>query len=385
MLLGLPSAPSNAGKLWSAAPVGGGAFGLVNGAVSFKFERAALTQALIARDLTGVAQFRPLDIVVSDLQGTLAGGRLGGTLTFRHDPQALAAQGHIELAGANAAAFAAANSSAVDGKLTVKLQGESEGLSPDGIVGAFHGGGTIALSQAQFGGIAPAAFDAAIRVADRSAMLDAAKIKAAIAAAMDNGRFLVPKGEAEVTIAAGRVQLRNASFKGQDEAALSLDGVLDLNTATLDTQLNLSGHPAASTYIPSLPELAVSIKGPLAAPDRKLDTSALISWLTLRATEQQTRRLESLETNRRQDVLGPALRPLPPSVRIIPQGTPLEINNHVSVAAVPVPGANTLDRLRPEAPASAAALPPAAQPGAKPATPQPAVHSPLDLLFHSQN
>jgi large subunit ribosomal protein L24 len=385
MLLGLPSAPVNAGKLWSAAPVGGGAFGFVNGAVNFKFERAALTQTLIARDLTGVAQFRPLNIVLSDLQGTLAGGRLSGSLTFRHDPQALAAQGNVELAGANAAAFAAANSNAVDGKLTVKLQGESEGLSPDGVIGAFHGGGTIALTQAQFGGVTPAAFDAAIRVADQSTTLDAAKIKAAVAAAMDSGRFLVLKGEAEVTIAAGQMQLRNAKLKGQNEAVMTLDGLLDLNNATLDTQLSLSSHPAASTFIPSLPELAVSIKGPLAAPERKLDTSTLISWLTLRATEQQTRRLESLEVSRRQDVLGAAMRPLPPSVRIIPQGTPLEINNHVNVAAAPVPGANALDRLRSEAPAAAAALPPAGQPAAKPPSPQPAVHSPLDLLFHSQN
>ncbi len=385
MLLGLPSAPGNGGKLWSAAPVGGGAFGFANGAVNFKFERAALTPAFTARDLTGVVQFKPPNIVLSDLQGTLAGGRLGGTLTFRHDPQALAAQGSVELASASAAAFTAANSNAIDGKLTVKLQGESQGLSPDGIVGAFHGGGSIALTEAQFGGVTPAAFDAAIRVADQSTTLDPVRIKAAIAAAMDKGRFAVPKGEAEVTIAAGQMQLHNARLQGQNEAALTVDGLLDLNSAMLDTQLTLSGHPAASTYIPSLPELAVSIKGPLAAPERKLDTSTFISWLTLRAIEQQTRRLESLEANRRQDVLGPAMRPLPPSVRIIPQGTSLEINNHANVAAAPTPGASALDRLRPEAPAAAATLPAVAPPAAKPPAPQPAAHAPLNLLFHSQN
>ncbi len=385
MLLGLPSVPGNGGKLWSAAPVGGGAFSFANGAVNFKFARAALTPAFTARDLTGVVQFKSPYIVLSDLQGTLAGGRLGGTLTFRHDPQALAAQGSVELASASAAAFTAANSNAIDGKLTVKLQGESQGLSPDGIVGAFHGGGTIALTQAQFGGMTPAAFDAAIRIADQSTTLDPVRIKAAITAAMDNGRLAVPKGEAEVTIAAGQMQLRNAVLKGQNDAALTVDGVLDLNNATLDTQLALSGHPAASTYIPSLPELAVSVKGPLAAPERKLDTSTFVSWLTLRATEQQTRRLESLEANRRQDVLGPAMRPLAPSVRIIPQGTSLEINNHANVTAAPMPGANALDRLRPEVPAAAAVLPAAAPPAAKPPAPQPAVHAPLNLLFHSQN
>ena len=37
--------------------------------------------------------------------------------------------------------------SVIDGLLSAKLQGESQGLSPEGIVGAFHGGGTIALTR----------------------------------------------------------------------------------------------------------------------------------------------------------------------------------------------------------------------------------------------
>ena len=144
----------------------------LSGAVTFKFDRAALTPALIARDFKGVVQFQSPEIALRDLDGKLAGGRLTGGLTFRRDPQAFAAQGHVELAGANAAAIfapnnlasnnVASNNNAIDGVLTAKVQGESQGLSPEAIVGAFHGGGTIALSRSQFAGINPAAFDAAI-------------------------------------------------------------------------------------------------------------------------------------------------------------------------------------------------------------------------------
>ena len=110
--------------------------------------------------------------------------------------------------------------------------------------------------------------------------------------------------------------------------------------------------------ISARPELAVSVKGPLATPERKLDVSALVGWLTLRATEQQTRRLESLEANRRADVLGDFVRPAPPSLRFVPRGTALEVNNHANAAAVPPSGTNGLDRLRSEIPAAAAAAPP---------------------------
>ena len=413
LLFGLPSAASGAAKSWSPSPVGGGAFGAVNGAVSFKFDRAVLTSSFIARDLKGVVRFAPPEIALNDIDGKLAGGRLSGGLTLRHDPQSsLAAHGHIELANANVMALISSN--AIDGLVSAKLQGESQGLSPDGVVGAFHGGGTVTLARAQFAGLNPAAFDAAIRLADQNGTIDAAKIRAVVSAALESGKLAVPKGEAEVTIAGGQVRLTNATLPAQGGAELLLDGVLDLNNAALDAQMRLSGQPAANALISARPELAVTVKGPLTAPERKLDVSALVGWLTLRATEQQTRRLESLEANRRADVLGDFVRPAPPSVRFIPRGTALEINNHATAAAALPPGTSGLDRLRAEIPNATIAAPPlpplppavSASPGASkplapsttpgadkptanagtaPAAPQQSLRSLLNSLFGSQN
>jgi large subunit ribosomal protein L24 len=357
LLFGLPSAVPGAGKPWSPSPVGPGAFGAVNGAVGFKFDRAALTPSLTARDLKGVVRFAPPEIALNDLDGKLAGGRLSGGLTFRHDPQSsIAAHGYVELANANAAAFV--SSGAIDGSISAKLQGESQGLSPDGVIGAFHGGGTITLTRAQFAGLNPAAFDAAIRQADQSGTIDAAKVRAVVSATMDSGKLAVPKGDAEVTIAGGQIRLTNATVAAQGGAELLLDGVLDLNNATIDAKMTLSGQPAANALIPLRPELSVSVRGPLTAPERRLDVAALIGWLTMRATEQQTRRLESLEANRRADVLGDFVRPPPPSLRFVPRGTALEINNHTAAAASLPPGTNGLDRLRADIPNAAIASPP---------------------------
>jgi hypothetical protein len=314
------------------------------------------------------------------------------------------------LANANAAAFVA--SGAVDGLLSAKLQGQSQGLSPDGVVGAFHGGGTITLTRAQFAGLNPAAFDAAIHLADQSGTIDATKISAVVSTAMGGGKLAVPNGEAEVTIAGGQIRLTNATLPVQGGAELLLDGVLDLSNAAIDGRMTLSGQPAANALIPARPELAVGVKGPLAAPERKLDVSALVGWLTMRATEQQTRRLESLEANRRADVLEDFVRPAPPSLRFVPRGTALEINNHAAVATTLPPGINGLDRLHseiPSAPVAAPPLPPPAvlsSPGASkppaqsttsgadkpsanagtaPASPQQSLRSLLNSLFGSQN
>jgi uncharacterized protein involved in outer membrane biogenesis len=391
LLLGLPNAAAapGAAKPWSPSPVGPGAFGAASGTVSFKVDRAALTPSLVARDLKGVVRFAPPEIVLNGIDGKLAGGRLTGGLTFRRDPPSFAAQGYVELTNANTATIVA---NAVDGSLAVKLQGESQGLSPEGIVGAFHGGGSIALTGAQFAGLNPAAFDAAIRLADQSGAIDAAKIRAAVGAAMDNSKLAVPKADAEVTIAGGQIRLANAALPAQGGSQLSLGGVLDLNTAVIDAQLTLSGQPAANALIDARPELSIGVKGLLAAPERKLDVSALVGWLSLRAAEQQTRRLESLEANRRADVLGDVARPAPPLLRFIPRGTALEINNHANATPAPPSGVNGFDRLRSEIPAAAAAA--NATPGADKTTaaagtaaptPHQGLRSLLNSLFGSQN
>jgi AsmA-like C-terminal region len=396
LLLGLPSAApaaSGAAKPWSPAPVGAGAFGAASGTVSFKVDRATLTPTLIARDVKGIVRFAPPEIALNDVDGKLAGGRLTGGLTFRRDPPSFAAQGYVELTNANAA-MVVANANAVDGLLAIKLQGESQGLSPEAIVGAFHGGGSIALTGAQFAGLNPAAFDAAIRLADQSGAIEAAKIRAAVGAAIDNSQLAVPKADAEVTIAAGQIRLANATLPAQDGSQLSLNGVLDLNNAAIDAQMTLSGQPAVNALIDARPEFSVSVRGPLAVPERKLDVSALVGWLTLRAAEQQTRRVESLEANRRADVLGDFARPAPPSLRFIPRGTALEINNHANAATAPPSGGGGYDRLRSEIPTAATAAAPNATPGAdKTGTavgtaqppPQQGLRSLLNSLFGSQN
>jgi large subunit ribosomal protein L24 len=424
MLLGFPSTAPGATGPWSPEPFGAGAFAALNGAVTFKFDRAAFTPDLVARSLTGVMQFQPSEITVSNIDAALAGGRLAGELAFRHDAQEFSGHGRIEIVGANAGAILKSGANAVDGQLTVKLQGDSLGLSPEGLIGSLHGSGTMTLSNAHFAGLDPAAFDAAARAADLSATIETPKIRAAVSAAIDNSRLAVPQGAADVTITGGQIRLAKTTLQAQQRAELSVAGLLDLNTAAIDARMGLSGQPAANALIDARPEIAVTIKGPLAAPVRTLDVSALVGWLTLRSAELQTRRLESIEANRREEALGPVVRPASPAIRFVPLGTPLESAIQANVSAVPAFGARGLERLQPEAPtavpnethsdaagadhgapAAAAEVPAAA--GAKPAPPradnaatnagtaepahrrtappQPASHSPLDFLFRSQN
>jgi uncharacterized protein involved in outer membrane biogenesis len=374
LLLGLPRQAAGSAGYWSSAAVGSGAFAGINGAVTFKFDHAAFIPSLNANDLKGVAQFRSSEIVLDNLDGNLASGRLSGRVSFRRNADGLVSHGHVELANADAATLLQSDNKAIAGHLTLKLDGDSIGATPAAAVSSLHGSGTIALNDVSTGGLDTEAFVAAMHTVDQANAIDPAKIQASVKAALGNGHLVVPEGDAPMTINGGKVSIANVTLHGKDNGALGVAGTFDLNTGTVDARLNLSADPPPHALIGKRPELAMLLKGPLASPAQSIDVSALTGWLALRASEFQTRRLELIEDNRRTDVIGRAIRPGFATVRAPPRGTLTESGILVGASA-PAAGAQRLDLLQPELPAS----PPLPIP-APPHTAGPDRRAPLDLL-----
>ncbi len=369
LLLGLPRQAAGSAASWSSSAVGAGAFTGINGAVTFKFDHAAFASSLNVSGLQGVAQFRPSDITLDNLDGALAGGRLSGHLSFRHNADGLVSHGHIELADADAATLL--DSKAVAGHLTLKLDGDSIAATPAAAVSSLHGSGAIALHDASLGGLDTGAFAAAMRAADQGNAIDPAKTQAAVKAALANGRLVIAQGDAPITITGGKASIANVTLHGQDNSALGVAGTFDLGSGAIDARLTLSADPPPHALIGNRPELAMLLKGPLASPAQSIDVSALTGWLALRASEFQTRRLELVEDNRRKDVVGRAIRPGFAALRAAPRGMLTESGILVGVAA-PGAGGQKLDWLQPEV------TPPLPIPA--PRTAGPDKRAPLDLL-----
>jgi AsmA family/AsmA-like C-terminal region len=389
VLLGLPRQAQNAAEPWSTQPLGAGMFAAMNGAVTFTLDRATFTPALVASDLKGVARFRPGEIALQNIDGGLAGGHVSGELAFRRNADGLVSHGHVALVDADAATVLQTDKKIIDARLTLKADFDSFGSSPAALVRTAHGSGAITLADAHIAGLDPAAFVAAMHAADQGVAIALAKIQPAVNAALASGHLAAPQGDAAMTIIDGKAGVANVTLPAQDGAALSLAGALDLNTGAVDARMTLTAPPPAHALIRMRPELAVMLKGPLAAPARSLDVSALTGWLALRAAELQSRRLESIEANGRQDFIGRAVRPDFPVVRTAPAGGIVE-SAILASASAPPPGVRGLDLLQTEAPAAGATGSttankprPTPQP-ASPAAPQTA-GPPLDLLFHPQN
>jgi hypothetical protein len=74
---------------------------------------------------------------------------------------------------------------------------------------------------------------------------------------------------------------------------------LTLADNQVDMRIALTGPQRSGAPPGPRPSLAVAVKGPLNAAHRTADVTSLVGWLTSRAVEQETKRLDDAERERK--------------------------------------------------------------------------------------
>ena len=277
---------------WSSEPFGAGVLGRYSGTVALKFARATVLQQWTSRELKATLRLGEDELSLEDITGDLADGRLSGRIAVRRADDGLTARAKIALSGANATRFWSAGvRPPLTGSFDFSAEAEGTGLSPITLVGSLKGSGKIKLANAQVAGLDPRSFDAAMRAADQGAVIETGRISDLVGKSLDAGQLTLMRAEAVAQISAGQFRLSDASADAKD-AGLSINGALDLTDGSIDARLTLSGLSEAAG---ARPNIFVALKGPVTAPARSIDVSALTGWLTLRAVENQTKRLRAIE------------------------------------------------------------------------------------------
>jgi uncharacterized protein involved in outer membrane biogenesis len=293
-LVGTPMlAADKNGAAWSSAPFAGGVIGDVTGQVALSAQRAAVTPRLALRDFHTVLRFGKDAVSLDDMTGAMAGGRFTGQLSLRATDAGLTARGKLALGGADAATLlGAAARPPVSGTLDVAADVEGSGFSAAALIGSLRGSGSLALNDGYLAGLDPHVFDVVERAVGDSLTPDAAHVSSVVDKALESGRFAVKRAQGEFAISAGQARLSDFHLQ-ENDAALALGGSLDLTDGALDARLVLSGpaQPGGTR-----PDIFLALSGPMTAPARTVDASALTGWLTLRAIEYQSKRLKAIES-----------------------------------------------------------------------------------------
>ena len=335
--IGMPrTAPSQDNIwFWSTEPFGDGAFGNVTGSVALKVRRLDLSPRFAAREFRSTLRFGLREIAIEDLAGVLAGGRLAGRIVYQDADAGLTASGKLSLSGADAAVLLPSGARPpVTGLLDIAAELEGTGLSPVALIGSLRGNGKIAIGGAQFAGLDPRAFDAVTRAVDQGLAIDTMRIGTVVQRALESGQLTVKRAEGRLAVNAGQLQLTDVTVDSKD-AELSLTGSVDLTDGVIDARMVLS---ASSEAAGARPDIFMGLRGPVASPSRSVDVSALTGWLTLRAVENQAKRLREIEAQQQRSIPPPAPPDIPtPKSQASPE---------TSVGALPTP-AETLAPMLP--------------------------------------
>jgi uncharacterized protein involved in outer membrane biogenesis len=287
------SVSGNASGLWPSEPFEQGLRGL-RGQVAVKSARVTLTPKLAARDVRGVLQIGDAELALQAIEGDVAGGRLTGELSFERRPEGLTARSRVQLAGANAAELLPGDG-LLSGRLTLDVNVEGSGMSPIALIGSLGGSGTFTLEKGRVVRLDPAAFDAVIRAVDQGLPIDTIRVRDRMDAALASGVLTFALAEGALAINAGQARLSNTTVRAQG-ADLTASGSVNLADGALDARLTLLGVAGTGGLSSPGPEVAIALKGPSENPKRSIDVAALTSWLALRAVEQQSKKLDLLES-----------------------------------------------------------------------------------------
>jgi large subunit ribosomal protein L24 len=307
--IGMPTSASARADVsaWSQEPFAPGLFAAAEGRIEFATPQAAFTPALVLRQARGVAKFSRSEIAFTDLEGSLADGGLTGQLVFNKSAAGTSLRAHFGLAESDAGALLGGDKPPITGRLAAQIDIEGTGLSPAALVGSLAGNGTVSLEGGQFAALHPKIFDVAARAVDGGLTPDAAKVSEIADAALKSGSLDVSSAEGVITISAGQVRLANTIAQAEG-AGLILAANVDLTEKSLNARLTLSGHRGTAASL-EVPVVFVSLKGPMTEPKRTVDLSALTAWLTLRSIEQQSKRLEAIESQSRESAVGEVALP----------------------------------------------------------------------------
>ena len=329
-LIGMPA--SGNAQQWSSAPFTRGVLEGIEGRIEWRTARIDLTPHLVLRDARGVARFGRSEIVLTDIEGGIAGGKASGQLVFHPGEEGVSANGRLRLTNADAAVLLAREGNPVKGRLALQLDLEGTGRSPQTLIGSLGGNGVVSLAQGELAALNPKVFETTARAVDQGTPIEVKKIGDIATIALESGALAVPSGEGVITVSNGQLRLANLITQAEG-ADLTVAGSFDLVDQSLSARVTLSGGknwPQVSAE----PVISVFLSGSLNNPKRTLDASVLSTWLTLRAVEQQSKQLEAMEAKRRQPTAArpseesgttssaPAVQtlapPMPPAIEVPP-------------------------------------------------------------------
>ncbi len=249
------------------------------------------------RPLGGTIEADGGAVTLQSVSGTLAGGQVKADVAARRDNDGVALTGRLQLSGADGARLRYRNLSMPDGRVGGELSFAATGRSASALIGAMSGSGSVTVENTHIDGIDPNIFQIVADAADTNSHLsEPLKLKAFVEPLLVGGTFVAPSAEFPITMKDGQLRIPPTRLNGNG-VQLVVSGGYDLASDQIDLRAVLSPSSATTNVGGVHPEIQLLAGGTPDGLSRTSDLSALSSWLTLRAVDRETKRLEAIEHN----------------------------------------------------------------------------------------
>lgn len=341
----------------TAEPLGAGLMKGWRGQVAFQALRGLLPGGSEFQPVSGIVKSDGQSLTLDSVKGRIGGGDVTANIDARPGANGINLNARVEFAGVDGTALRYRNLAMPAGRASMQMTLNSQGRSASALAGALSGSGTLTLEQARFAGLDLRAFEVAVRASDGGQVKDDARLKQIVEPALLAGTLAIPSAQIPFTIRDGRLRVGATTLDATGVRAI-VSGGYDIPADQADIRAAIS-----LTATVGRPEIQLFAAGTPDALTRSVDVTALSSWLSVRAIDYETRRLDAIERGE-----PPPPMPAPISLPPLEVQTPLEIAPPPSAAPVPAPG-----QRRAPAKQKAAPRPPASPPAANgPQAPTPA-------------
>lgn len=280
-------------EVWAGAPFGPRPVPAMTGTVSVKAARLAMGTLEVRQARFGL-RVGETGLTIEGLSGQLGGGELTGEISANRTLAEVRLSGRLQLQGARLEelVWRSGERAVASGRLDVRLVFDGSGRSPAVLVGALGGDGTASLADGEMRGLAVSGFAAGTRAVEAGMVLDEPKLEELVRQEMDKGTLPYKRLDAAFAVASGTIRATNLVLDG---APLSATGrvALDLARSTLDADWALEA-PSAKPGERG-PRIGVLFRGPIEAPERKIDVRAFVDYLNVRRFEREVERLEAVQ------------------------------------------------------------------------------------------
>lgn len=342
-----------------AEPLGTGLVKGWRGRIAFQALRGLLPGGSELQPVSGVIKGDGQSMTLDSIKGGIGGGEVVASIDARPGANGVTLNANLQFSRVDASALRYRNLAMPAGRASVQMALTSQGRSAAALTGALSGSGTLTLDAARIAGLDPRAFEVAVRASDSGQAKDDARLKQVIEPALSAGTLAIPSAQIPFTIRDGRLRVAATTMDGNGVRA-TVSGGYDIAADQADIRAALT-----LTMTPGRPELQLFSVGTPDGLNRSVDVAALSSWLSLRAIDYETRRLDAIERGEPPPpVPAPIVLPAPadvPTQEAVPPGEPL--------THVPLPGRDP--RRSPPKSKAIAPRPPAAPPVAAASPPAP--------------